>query len=334
MNYRKLSLVVFTTLLIVFLGINIASAQHLYELRFGHVLNESHPYHEGFEKWAERVEERTDGELVVEVYPSSQLGVEEDVIEQIRTNVPIGWNTDSARLGDYVNDISVVNAPYFVESLEDVRKLKETPTMQKYQEELEEEYDLKVLSFQWVQGFRHFMTNEKVEEPEDLDGLRIRTPPAEVWQESIKALGATPTAMDFGDIYSGIQQGSVDGAELVYDNVTAGNLHEVLDYTSETGHILLVNFQVVNSEWFENLPEEYQEILVEECDRAGIETSEKIMEETEEDAKQESIDEGMEIIEVDKEAFREAGMEAYENLDLVEVREQILEEIDEVELEE
>ncbi|MFW5999184.1 MAG: C4-dicarboxylate TRAP transporter substrate-binding protein [Halanaerobiaceae bacterium] len=319
--------------MILALGVNIVSAQALYELRFGHVLNESHPYQEGFEKWAERVEERTDGEFKVEVYPSSQLGVEEDVLEQIRSNVPIGWNTDSARLGDYVKDISVVNAPYFVESIEDVRKLKETPTMQKLEEELEEEYGLKVLSFQWVQGLRHFMTNEPVEKPEDLDGLRVRTPPAEVWQESVKALGATPTAMDFGDIYSGIQQGSVDGAELVYDNVTAGNLYEVLDYTSETGHILLVNFQVVSSEWFNNLPEEYQEILEEECDRAGLETSKKIMEESEEEAKEKSREEGMEIIEVDMDAFREAGMDAYEELDLLEVREQIYEEMEEVELE-
>ncbi|MFP3386693.1 TRAP transporter substrate-binding protein DctP, partial [Tritonibacter sp. SIMBA_163] len=83
-----------------------------------------------------------------------------------------------------------------------------------------------------VQGFRHFFTNQPVREPADLDGLRIRTPPAPIWQESIRALGAEPTAMNFGDVYSGLQQRAIDGAELVYPNITAANLNEVLDYAN------------------------------------------------------------------------------------------------------
>ena len=90
-------------------SITIANAQQV--LKFGHVLSPNHPYHAGFEKWAERVEERTNGEIVIEVYHSSQLGVEEDILEQLRQGVPIGWNTDSARLGNYVPGIAVLNAP-------------------------------------------------------------------------------------------------------------------------------------------------------------------------------------------------------------------------------
>lgn len=225
-----------------------ATAQE-YSLRFNHVLGPGEPFHEGFQKWAERVEERTDGGLQMDVYHSSQLGVEEDIIEQIRQGANIGQNTDAARMGNYVPGIAVVNGPYFVGSLDEAFALADSPTMQEWMDELANDHGIQVVCFDWVQGFRHFFTNEPVRTPEDLDGLRIRTPPAPIWQESIRALGATPTAMNFGDIYPGLQQRAVDGAELVYPNITAANLNEVLSHANETAHILLINFQVVSAEW-------------------------------------------------------------------------------------
>lgn len=304
-----------------------AQAQETYTLRFNHVLGPSEPFHQGFLKWAERVKERTNGGLTVEVFHSAQLGVEEDIIEQIRQGANIGQNTDSARLGNYVPGIAVVNGPYFVESYEEAFKLADSPTMQGWQQELADQHGLKVACFDWVQGFRHFFTNKPIRTPEDLDGLRIRTPPAPIWQESVRALGAVPTAMNFGDIYPGLQQQAVDGAELVYPNITAANLNEVLSHGSETKHILLVNFQVVSSQWFNSLPEEYQTALVEECRTAGQETS-AVMQKAEENAKAELVKRGMTIVEdVDLDAFRKAGEAAYEALGLVEAKNKVQSEI-------
>jgi len=304
-----------------------AQAQETYTLRFNHVLGPSEPFHQGFLKWAERVKERTNGGLTIEVFHSAQLGVEEDIIEQIRQGANIGQNTDSARLGNYVPGIAVVNGPYFVESYEEAFKLADSPTMQGWQQELADQHGLKVVCFDWVQGFRHFFTNKPIRTPEDLDGLRIRTPPAPIWQESVRALGAVPTAMNFGDIYPGLQQQAVDGAELVYPNITAANLNEVLSHGSETKHILLVNFQVVSSQWFNSLPEEYQTALVEECRTAGQETS-AVMQKAEENAKAELVKRGMTIVEdVDLDAFRKAGEAAYEALGLVEAKNKVQSEI-------
>lgn len=296
-------------------------------LRFNHVLGPSEPFHEGFLKWAERVEERTGGGLTIEVFHSAQLGVEEDIIEQIRQGANIGQNTDAARLGNYVPGIAVVNGPYFVETMEEAFALADSPTMIEWQQELAEQHGLKVVCFDWVQGLRHFFTNREVHTPADLEGLRIRTPPAPIWQELIRALGASPVAMNFGDVYPGLQQQAIDGAELVYPNITAGNLYEVLDYAIETGHILLVNFQVVSSEWFNGLPEDYQTALVEECRRAGQETSE-IVQQAVDQAEAEVREQGMTVIEdVDLEAFRQAGQAAYEVLGLVDAKNQVQEEI-------
>ena len=75
--------------------------------------------------------------------------------------------------------------------------------------------------------------------------------------------------MAFGDMYPGLQQQAIDGVELVYANIPAGRFYEVLKYANETGHILLVNFEVVSAQWFDKLPPDYQTALVEECRAAG-----------------------------------------------------------------
>ncbi|MBE3036144.1 MAG: C4-dicarboxylate TRAP transporter substrate-binding protein, partial [Candidatus Atribacteria bacterium] len=306
----------------------VVSAQEKYVLMFNHVLSPNEPYHQGFLNWAERVKERTNGGLEIKVFHSAQLGVEEDIIEQIRQGVNVGQNTDSARLGNYVPEIAVMNGPYFVNSIEEVKKLNELPTVKQWNQKLATEYGIKVLSFNWVQGFRHFMTNKPIRSPEDLKGLRIRTPPAPIWQESVRALGAVPTAINFGEIYTALQQKAADGAELVYANIFGANLFEVLKYVSETKHFLLINFEVVSSKWFDSLPEEYQKILVEECDRAGLETSYG-MEEGIPDFRKRAEEKGMTIIQdIDIEAFKEAGKAAYEVLGIADVREQIIKELE------
>jgi tripartite ATP-independent transporter DctP family solute receptor len=304
-----------------------AQAPRTYTLKFNHVLGPKEPYHQGFVDWAKRVEERTKGGLRIEVFHSAQLGVEEDIIEQMRQGAAVGQNTDSARLGNYVPGIAVMNGPYFVETLEEVAKLRKSPTVLKWQEELATKHGLKVLSFNWVQGYRHFFTHKPIRTPEDLKGLRIRTPPAPIWQESIRALGASPVAMAFGEMYPALQQKAIDGVELVYNNIPGGRFYEVLKFASETRHIMLVNFEVISAKFFDSLPPEYQRALVEECDRAGEETSRRIMK-LEGEVEQQLKGRGMTIVEdVDMAAFRKAGEKAYEALKLSDVKNAVHKEI-------
>jgi len=317
-----------------------AAAQETYTLRFGHVLAPNTPFSQGFLNWAESVEERTDGGVQMPVYPSSQLGVEEDIISQIRQGAPIGWNTDAARLGSYVPGISVVNGPYFFSTVEGVSPreavsaLHKTPLMQKWLDKLATDYGIKVMCFNWIQGYRNFFTDKVVDSPDDLAGLRIRTPPAPIWQESIRALGATPVALNFGSVYPALQQQAIDGAELVYPNITAANLFEVLDYANETQHILLVNFEIVSAKWFSNLPKEYQTALVEECRQAGRATS-TVQAKAIQKAKAQVIEKGMTINEdVNLKAFKKAGQKAYKALGLLDAKKQLQSQIHEVVLSE
>ncbi|MDQ8729572.1 C4-dicarboxylate TRAP transporter substrate-binding protein [Bradyrhizobium sp. LHD-71] len=304
-----------------------AAAQDKFTLRFNHVLGPREPYHAGFLKWAERVDKRTNGRLKIEVFHSAQLGVEEDIVEQIRQGANNGQNTDSARLGNYIPAIAVMNGPYFAETLEDVAKLAKAPTVQKWDQELAEKHGLKIACFNWVQGYRHFFTNKPVRTPDDLKGQRIRTPPAPIWQESVRALGAAPVAMAFGDMYPGLQQRAIDGVELVYNNIPGPRFYEVLKYVSETGHIMLINFQVVSAKWFNTLPGDLQAALVEECQAAGSETSQQILA-SEQAVKADLVKRGMTVVDkVDLAAFRKAGEEAYRKLNIIEAKQALHREI-------
>lgn len=313
--------VALTTVLTI--GCQPRAAEEKFTLRFNHVLAPTEPYHEGFLKWAQRVNERSRGRLTIEVSHSAALGREEDIIEQLRMGANIGQNTDSARLGMYVPGIAVMNAPYFMDNIDEVLKLRELPLVQQWIKELELKFGIKVLSFNWVQGERHMVTNKPIRHPRDLAGLRIRTPGAPIWQESIRAIGATPVAMAFGEIYTGLQTQTIDGAELVYRNVEGARLYEVADYISETGHILLINFSIVGRAWFDKLPEDLQQILVEENEKAGLETS-RGMEQQAAQLRNEFTQKGMTIIQdVDLAAFRQAAEAAYTALNLTAVRDQI-----------
>jgi tripartite ATP-independent transporter DctP family solute receptor len=297
-----------------------AQAQKSYTLRFNHVLGPKEPFHEGFMEWAKAVETRTNGGLKIRVFHSAQLGVEEDIIEQMRQGAAVGQNTDSARLGNYVPGIAVMNGPYFVETLEEVAKLRDSPTIAKWQEELASRHGLKVVCFNWVQGYRQFFTNQPVRKPADLQGQRIRTPPAPIWQESIRALGASPVALAFGEMYPALQQRAIDGVELVYNNIPGGRFYEVLKFANETRHIMLLNFEVVSAKFFNELPADYQTALVEECNNVGAKVSARILK-SEDEVREQLRQRGMTIVQdVDIAAFRQAGEQAYQKLNLMEAR--------------
>ncbi|MDD4012053.1 MAG: C4-dicarboxylate TRAP transporter substrate-binding protein [Sphaerochaetaceae bacterium] len=329
------SLIIILLLAIVASGMLFAQAsaestEKKYTLNFNHVLTAQDPYHEYFLKWAERVSERTNGNLTINVFSSGQLGVEEDILEQIRQGANVGQNTDAARLGMYVPGIAVMNGPYFVDNLEDIIRLNDLPTVQQWKKELEEKEGFKILSFFWCQGFRETITNKPIHTPSDLNGQRIRTPGSPIWQESVRAIGAEPVAMNYGDMFTGLQTKAIDGLELSFTATATGNFAEVCKYANETKHILLINFAVISKSWFDSLPAEYQKILEEECNNAGLEVSKKYLEEIDPANKQKLIDSGMILIpesEIDMDAFRKAGEAAYSKLGLLEVRDQIYKEL-------
>lgn len=147
-----------------------------YELMVSTQLADSHPFCQGFYALAKRVAERTGGKLTVKVFPSAQLGSDEDVIEQAIQGVNVAVVTDAGRMANYVKNIGIVGMAYFADNYDEVMKVQQTNFWKENVKKLAEENGIRVLSFNWFDGARHFLTNKPVKKPEDLKGVRIRTP--------------------------------------------------------------------------------------------------------------------------------------------------------------
>ena len=300
----------------------VASAQQTYLLRFGHVQTDAEEYHKAYVRWAERVAERSGGRLQIEVFPNAQLGVEADVLEQMRRGSNVGWQTDPARLGQYVGEFAVLYGAYLLSGFEDFERLVGSPTIESWSQRLEEEFGLKVVSYAYAQGFRNVMANKVARSPQEMRGVRIRTAPAPAWLATVNSLGAVATGLPYGELYNAVQTGVVDGAELPAAAARALSVYEVADYIIETRHIYQMNVQVVSAEWFNSLPEDLQQILVEECNRAGLEATQALEAKAAEDM-QFLIDNGMELIaweEIDNEAFVASGQQAYVTLGVTDIK--------------
>ena len=225
----------------------------VYILKMSTQLNVTAPMVVGFKELAKRVGEKTNGKLVIEVYPSAQLGSDEDVIEQAIQGVNVAVLTAGGRMANYVKEIGIMLAPYFSDNYEDVLKVTETGTFKEWEKELAEENGIRVLSFNWYDGARHFLTNKPVTKPADLKGMRIRTPGAPVWSESVKAMGATPVAMKWTEVYSAIQMKAIDGAEGQNTASYPAKLYEVLKYIDKTAHFQLICGIIVGEKWFSKI---------------------------------------------------------------------------------
>jgi tripartite ATP-independent transporter DctP family solute receptor len=297
-----------------------------FTLKMSTQLNETNPMVEGFKIWAEKVKEKTNGGLNIEVYPSAQLGSDEDVIEQALQGVNVAVLTDGGRMANYVKDIGIIGMPYIASDYAELRKITETQTFVAWEEQLAKENGIRVLSFNWYDGPRHFLTNVPVSKPEDLKGQRIRTPGAPVWARSVEAMGATPIAMGWNDSYNALQSKSIDGVEAQHTASFGARLYEVIKYIDKTGHFQLANGIIVGEKWFSQLPAEYQKILSDECKAAAYENAELISR-VADDYEKQMVDKGMEVVEADRDAFKAAAEAAYTELGFSALRDQIYREI-------
>ncbi len=240
-----------------------------YTLSVNTALATSDPLYKGLEAFQANIAERSDGALEVKLFPGSQLGPDEDVLEQARAGAPVAVIVDGGRLAVFQEEFGVLGAPFLASGYDGIRKVVTSDMFEEWVQKLHDASGHQVLSFNWWQGERHLLTNKPINGPEDLAGVRMRTPGAPVWIETIKAMGATPTPMPWGEVYSAIQQHVIDAAEAQLPAVTGAKLDEVVSHITKTGHINLITGMVTSAIWFDSLPEDLQVILREEALKAG-----------------------------------------------------------------
>lgn len=273
------------------------------ELKVGHVLSPEHPYHKGLLKFKELVEEKTDGKVTVSVYSSSQLGNERDMLEGLKLGTIEMALTGTGVTQNYQKKLNVFSLPYIFKDAEHAYKVLDGPIGQELFGLLEEN-GIKVLAA-YENGFRQVTNNKRpIESPEDLAGLKIRTPEAEIYLDTLKAMGANAFPMAWGEVYTALQQGTMDGQENALIHIWHAKTWEVQKYIAITNHIydpapLSISLKVWN-----NLPEDIQKAIAE----AAVESRDyqrQVFQEESADVEKKLTEKGIVITKPDLDAFRE-----------------------------
>lgn len=290
-----------------------------YTLNVNTALATSDPLYAGLEAFQANIADASDGRMAIVLFPNSQLGPDEDVLEQARAGAPVAVVVDGGRLAVFQNEFGVLGAPFLASGYDGIRKIVTSDMFEGWVRDLNANADLQVLSFNWWQGERHLLTNVPVSTPADLDGIRMRTPGAPVWTGTIGAMGATPTPMPWGEVYSALSSNVIDGAEAQFPAIVGAKLDEVVTHVTKTGHINLITGLVTSGGWFNSLPEDLQQIVRDEALKAGDIASfgtQDALAGIEADL----AAKGITVSEVDTTPFREATAVVYDDLGYGELR--------------
>ncbi|WP_174734381.1 TRAP transporter substrate-binding protein [Mesobacillus harenae] len=283
----------------------------VYELQLGHTGAPDHHYQTISEKFAKEVEEKTDGKVKISIFPSDQLGNQMESVEGVMAGTQDMVLTSDTVLSNWVPDMGILNLPFIFQDSDHVRTALDGEVGEDLAS-LVEPHGAKVIGW-WENGFRHVTNSKKeIKTPEDLDGLKIRVPEGEVFIKSFKTLGASPTPISFGELYSALQLGTVDAQENPPAHILTQKFYEVQDYVSRTGHIHLSSPLLINQAKLESLPEEYQTAILETAKEMGTEHT-NLVNELEETQWKEVEEKGMKITDVDKAPFQEAVKPVYDH---------------------
>jgi len=169
--------------------------------------------------------------------------------------------TDVARLSSFVPSLAIMSAPFMFDTYDEADKFALSDEYLAWGDELKDKSGLVMLASNWYQGPRHALTQKPISSPADLKGVRMRTIGAPIWIETIRAMGAEPTPIAWGEVYSALQLGTIDAAEAQPTAIKGAKLYEVIKNVTKTGHIQLVTALVVSADAWDEISPENQKIV-------------------------------------------------------------------------
>ena len=298
---KKIALLIAVALLssLVFSTAALAEKKPEFTLKLGHLANTEHTWHKGSVKFAELVEEKTGGRVVVQVFPSEQLGNEMEVIGNIQSGIVDMLITGESMM-NWAPLCGLIAVPYMIRDSAHMEKIVEGEVGQAIEKEVIEKVRLRPVAW-FERGARNLTSNREVKKPEDLNGLRLRVPNVPLFVATWESLGAKPTPMAFSEVFTSLQQGIIDGQENPYDLIKSASFFEVQKFVNKTEHVRGWIYLVIGEDKFQSMPEDIRKAVLE----AGKEAQayERQLFRAEQDQLIKDLqDKGMTFVEVDKEA--------------------------------
>lgn len=305
---------ILTVLFVSFLAVSVAQAQTI-QMKLGHFAAESHPGNIASKMFADAVERRTDGKVKISIYPNNALGSPPEVLEQnILGAVDMSLPTQG-QLGKYSKKFNCVMLPFMYENYAQADKVLDGPFIAWAAPDLDKAGLVFLSNWEW--GFRNLTNSKKpVNLPDDVKGLKVRTPPELPTQAAMEALGAVVATINFNELQMALKQGVVDGQENPVAVIYSNQLYESQKHLAMTGHNYNTMVHVISKKVWDKLTPEQRKIIKEESAKAG-----NWMRKTVRDAEADQIEKlkqaGVQVTYPDKAKFKALMKPAYERMNAI-----------------
>jgi tripartite ATP-independent transporter DctP family solute receptor len=296
-------------------------------IKMGHALDTEHPVHKAMIFMAEKLKEKSGGKVILRVYPGEQLGSEREMIEQVQMGLLDMTKVSTSPLESFIPSMSIFSVPYLFRDGEHLWNVLDGPVGKKLLQAGEDKGLIGLCYYD--AGSRSFYTKEKpILTPADLEGMKIRVQESKTSMQMIRELGASPTPIAWGELYTSLQQGVVDGAENNPPSFYLSGHYEVCKHYSLDEHTMVPDIVLIGEKKWNKLSPEVQKMIQEAADESVVEQK-RLWKETTENALKTVQEQGVTVYHPDKAPFREKVKPMHESYKGTEVGE-LIEEINKV----
>lgn len=280
-------------------------------LRLAHNQPEDHPIHISLDQFTLDVKENSENKVNIELFPNGQLGQERDVIELVKSGTLDMAKVSAGALEAFNENYSLFSVPYVFENKEHYYNVMDNSEV--VQEIFQQTKDDGYMGIGWYDGGQRsiYTADKKVETPADMKGLKIRVQESPTSLAMIEALGGSPTPMSFGEVYTSLQQGVLDGAENNETALTNNKHGEVAKAYTYTEHQYVPDVLIVNTKTWENLTENQQKAIADAA-KSSSESHKQVWADAVEKAITESEEMGVNFYRIDKQVFIEAASKLHD----------------------
>lgn len=278
-------------------------------IKLGHGLDISHPVHKGMVYMSKKLSEKSKGKLAIQIYPNQQLGTERELVELLQIGSVGITKVSASVLENFAPSYSVLSVPFIFDNEQHRFNVLEGAIGKEILND-GRNFWFQGLCF-YDAGSRSFYTKDKpIRTPADLEGQKIRVMESQTAMNMVKALGGSPTPISFGELYTALQQGVVDGAENNPPSFYTSRHYEVSKYYTINEHTSVPDVLIISTHVWDKLNDQERRWLQEAADESAI-FQKKLWKDASEEALKKVIEAGVEVIYPDKNAFQNKVEDLY-----------------------
>lgn len=251
--------------MMMLLATTVLGAEKVYKLKMGMVAGPSSNEYKAAEKFAKDLKDRSNGQIVLEIFPSAQLGDDKTMLEQLSAGVLDLTLLEMGRFNIFFPEAQAFSLPYMFKDFEALQKAtNESEIGKRVKKRVNDELGITILS-QGYNGTRETTSNRPINSIADMKGLKLRVPQAEANLEFAKLSGASPTPMAFSEVYLALQTNAVDGQENPLPAIRAQKFYEVQKNLAMTNHIINDQIYLISNDTLKKLPANLKKVVEDEA---------------------------------------------------------------------